>query len=327
MSELNLEVMQSIANHALEEWDLDVTKVELASISENLVYRVDTPSEKSYALRIHRAGYHTLAELVSEVQWTDALNTAGIEVPNPIMTRNGDGYATVPVPGSNDTRYVGVIEWLDGAPLVRVLEQENDAESRKHYFGQLGRVTARMHNQASAWQLPDGFERIAWDAEGFMGDTPHWGPFWDHAGLAAAERSHILDIRRTIHKRLLDYGTGSDRFSLIHADMNPDNVLVHEGKVSAIDFDDAGFGWHIYDLAVSLSYEITETHFEDVRDAMIEGYRCERPLDHTAKELLPMFSLIRELIMLGWIQDRPEYKDSIPFSTRIQRISGLAEAL
>jgi Ser/Thr protein kinase RdoA (MazF antagonist) len=327
MSQLDLAAMQTIADHALEEWDLDATKVELASISENLVYRVETQTEKSYALRIHRVGYHTFAELISELQWTDALSRAGIDVPSPVMTRNGDGYATVPVPGTNETRYVGVIEWLDGVLLGTVLKQKIDAKSRNHYFAQLGRITARMHNHACAWQLPEGFERVAWDADGFMGDTPLWGAFWAHSGLTAAERSHILDIRRTIHDRLLEYGTGPDRFSLIHADMNPDNVIVHKGKVSPIDFDDAGFGWHIYDLAVSLSYELETAHFEEVRDAMIEAYRSERPLDHTAVELLPMFSLIRELIMLGWLHDRPEYQDKVPLSSRIQRVTACAEAL
>jgi len=41
------------------------------------VFRVDSEDGRAYALRVHRPGYHTLAELESEPHWTAALNEAG----------------------------------------------------------------------------------------------------------------------------------------------------------------------------------------------------------------------------------------------------------
>lgn len=327
MSQLDSTVLQAIAECALKEWDIDATNIELASISENVVFRIDTAHGQSYALRIHRPGYHTFPELMAELQWTEALSEAGIEVPSPVMTRNGKGYATVRVPDSNETRYVGVIEWLEGVTLDNLLKQENNEELRTGYFKQLGRLIARMHNQVADWQMPDGFQRIAWDAEGFMGDRSPWGTFWALPEFTDAQRTLIQDARTTIHQWLLDYGTAPEHYGLIHADIHPENVMVHQGKVSVIDFDDAGFGWHIYDLAIAICHDLESDYFEDIRDALFEGYRCERSLDPSSEELLPMFHVIRELIMLGWLQERPEYEDTTPLSRRIERVCAMIDAL
>jgi len=66
------DVIRAVAERALPEWRLGETKTELISRSENVVFRVDTRDGKAYALRVHRPGYHTLAELESEPIWTAA---------------------------------------------------------------------------------------------------------------------------------------------------------------------------------------------------------------------------------------------------------------
>ena len=40
-------------------------------------------------------------------------------------------------------------------------------------------------------------------------------------------------------------------YSMIHADMHPGNVLVDGDRLTVIDFDDAAWGWHAYDIAVA----------------------------------------------------------------------------
>jgi len=327
MAQLESGVFQTVAEQALEEWDLAVEKVELASVSENIVFRVDTYTGQTYALRIHRPGYHTLAELNSEQQWTTALNEAGIGVPVPKRTRTGNGYVTLPLPDTQEMRHVGLVEWIDGVTLASILEKENDEKSLTRHFNQLGRFTARMHNQAADWRVPSGFKRHALDAEGLMGDEPFWGPFWKLPELTAAESDRIRDARRSLHKILMDYGKSPKTFSLIHADLHPYNVLVNGKSISVIDFDDAGFGWHLYDLAVALFYDQEKPHFETTRDALISGYRTERQLDDTVDQLLPIFLLIRGLAILGWLQDRPEHNNEARQRSLIERVCTQAETL
>jgi Ser/Thr protein kinase RdoA (MazF antagonist) len=311
----------------LAEWDLGAARIELVSISENSVFRVDTDTGEAYALRIHRPGYHSLTELYAEQQWTAALNRAGIGAPVPKMTRAGGGYATVPLPGSTETRHVGLVRWIDGVSLASILKRESGEQGLKPHFDQLGRFAARIHNQAASWPIPPGFQRHAFDAEGLMGDAPFWGPFWELPELKPSEREHILNARSAIYRTLSDYGKGPESYSLIHADLHPYNVLVDGEKVSIIDFDDAGFGWHLYELAVALFYDQGKPHFETVREALISGYRSERPLDDRDVELLPMFLLIRALVMLGWLHERPEHQEDGRLRKLIRQACDQAEKL
>ena len=44
---------------------------------------------------------------------------------------------------------------------------------------------------------------------------------------------------------------------LIHADLHYENFLFHDGVARAIDFDDCGWGFYLYDVAVTL-WELEE---------------------------------------------------------------------
>ena len=94
MAEVNA-ALRALAVRALAEWGLDDAHLEPIGISENASFRVDGPGRR-YVLRIHRPGYHTLAELESEQVWTAALREAGLDVPVPVGTREGHGYVTLP---------------------------------------------------------------------------------------------------------------------------------------------------------------------------------------------------------------------------------------
>ena len=131
-----------------------VRRRSLVSRSENVVFRVDAEDGRTYALRVHRPGYHTLAELESEPVWTAALNEAGIGAPVVERTRAGGHYAVVGVPGTREVRHVGLVPWFEGVPLTEMIENAPDEASRDSHFEQLGRLMAAMHDQASGWEPP-----------------------------------------------------------------------------------------------------------------------------------------------------------------------------
>ena len=78
--------LRDVAERAVTAWPLDVATIELISLSENAVFRIDATDGARYALRIHRPGYNSLPELESELLWTEALREAGIDVSAAVRT-------------------------------------------------------------------------------------------------------------------------------------------------------------------------------------------------------------------------------------------------
>ena len=163
------------AEAALKSFPIDASDLALVSLAENVTFKVTDRAGAAYVLRLHRPGYHTLEELVSERAWIRALAESDIDVPGALPARDGRDYVPVIVPATGEQRYAGMLRWTEGRLLSHVLGETRDDRVVEDYFAQLGALTAAMHNQASAWQPPSGFTRHALDADGLMGEAPHWG--------------------------------------------------------------------------------------------------------------------------------------------------------
>ena len=288
----------------LSAWDLQIQAITMAAQSENIVYHLISDDGKEYAVRVHRPGYHTLEELNSEHLWTSALHQAGVHVPGVCRTKTGEYYQ--PIFHKGIQLQVGVVEWLNGKLLKSVFEQEPGERYLKKQLGNLGRLAAQMHNQASNWMVPEGFVRHRLDADGLMGEDPLLGPFWILPELSPAQRKLFSDLRINIFKRLKDLGEDRDHFSMIHADLHRGNLMVTDNGLHAIDFDDACFGWHLYDLSLELFRYHDHADLLNLRAALINGYHEERSLSDDDVALFPLFALVRSLVYLGWLHARPE---------------------
>lgn len=291
------------ARQALVHWDIRVEQVARVSVSENIAFRVLASDGRCMVLRLHRPGYHSLEELVSERTWTAALAASGICVPIGVPTRQGDDFVLVSVAG--ERRYAGLLEWVEGTMLAEALGDEGTSAATAR-FQALGELMAAIHDQAVDWQPPSGFRRHAFDADGLMGEQPFWGRFWESPYLGRAENRRLETLRRPIFDILKKQGKEDGAYSLIHADLHPGNVVVDGDSLHVIDFDDAGFGWHGYEFAVALHAYRASPGYPALRDALLAGYRGHRAFDD--EELLPLFALVRSLASIGWTASRPEHE-------------------
>jgi Ser/Thr protein kinase RdoA (MazF antagonist) len=167
-----------------------------------------------------------------------------------------------------------------------------------------------MHKQSTLWKEPPGFTRQRLDLDGLLGEAPRWGRFWEHPDLTEVEQAALLRARDQVRSALKAYEERSDNFSLIHADLHPDNIIHNAGDLSLIDFDDSAFGWHMYDIAAMLIEFVTAPDFEILCAALLEGYREHRPLARRDVQILPTFILVRGLATIGWFHQRPEHAGS-----------------
>jgi Ser/Thr protein kinase RdoA (MazF antagonist) len=87
---------------------------------------------------------------------------------------------------------------------------------------------------------------------------------------------------------------------LIHADLHLDNALFWRDDVRVIDFDDCGFGYWLYDIAVSLWELRDRDDYEQFRVALINGYTQHRPLPPGGLAHLDDFIAARDVAFGLW---------------------------
>ena len=305
----NERALADLAQKAIKKWDLDVKSINLYLQSENTVFKVEGTNGNTYALRIHRKGYHDLDELNSEHAWTSCLSDAGLLVPEAVATRNCEAYASVSFLDSDEYRYIGLVKWIEGTilnDLILDLEEKDVSD----LYESLGKVVAKFHNATIAWEVPKDFNRHSLDTDGFLGSKPFWGRFWEAQNATTSEQAELTIIRNNITEILSKLPKDINSFGMIHADLHSQNVLIQGENLSVIDFDDSGFGWYGFDLAVAiwdrLDFTATGCHFDIAYKSLIKGYLEERPNAKDIIESIPVFLLMRTLMLIRWIEDRPE---------------------
>lgn len=276
--------LRRVAVRALEAYALTDPRLRFVADEENTTFRVDAATADGgdrFLLRVHRPARHghnvdSAAAVGSELDWLTALR-AGTDllVPAPLRTVGGELTTVVAASpgGMPEPRVCSVLRWMDG--------RVHAAAPRPVHLRRLGGVMARLHNHASQWRIPPDFARIRWDWETFFGNTMVYG------GIGAADVWELLpdDLRHRFARVAADMrsvmtqlGEAPDSIGLIHADLHLGNTLFWRDQVKVIDFDDCGFGYWLYDIAVSLWELRPRNNYEHFQSALIDGYTQHRPL-------------------------------------------------
>ncbi|HSR86627.1 MAG TPA: phosphotransferase [Streptosporangiaceae bacterium] len=268
-------------------------RLSLLSLSENATYRVDDAAEGRVAvLRVHRTGYHEPGAVQSELAWLTALRRdEGLRTPAVYPALDGREVVDVVLDGV--TRQTVLFEFLPGA--------EPQPDQLPAQFERLGDICARMHRHVRSWRRPPRFVRFSWDFDACVGAGGRWGRWQDGIGVGPAEQDVLSRAASMMRERLRRFGTGADRFGLIHADMRLANLLVHGHDIQVIDFDDCGFGWFMFDIGSALSFIEHDPQVPELCDAWLTGYRRVRSLAAPDADEIPTFVLLRRLQLVAWV--------------------------
>jgi Ser/Thr protein kinase RdoA (MazF antagonist) len=268
-------------------------RLSLLSLSENATYRVDDAATSRVAvLRVHRTGYHQPGAVHSELAWLQALRRdEGLRTPE--VFRAQDGSEVVDVALDGVTRQTVLFELLPGT--------EPQPDQLASQFEQLGEICARMHRHSRSWRRPPGFVRFTWDYDACVGPGGRWGRWQDGIGIGREELAVLGRAAEVMRERLERFGSGPERFGLIHADMRLANLLVHGPDIHVIDFDDCGFGWLMFDFGAAVSFIEHDPQVPELCESWLAGYRRVLPLSVQDAAEIPTFVLLRRLQLVAWV--------------------------
>lgn len=299
-----------VAQLALRQYDIGPNAtLRLLNLSENATYLVEDAGTQSI-LRVHRRDYHRAHEIESELDWLAALRAdSDVTVPTVLPTRDGRRVVTV-----DDKCTAGTPRYAVHFDMVAGAEPDENALTLED-FHTLGRITAALHDHSQRWARPTGFDRFAWDWEHSLGAQPRWGRWQDAEGVGPSENDVLERAQTLLRTRLEAYGTGPDRFGLIHADLRLANLLVDSAgtgssKITVIDFDDCGFGWYFYDFGTAVSFIEDDPALPEWQESWVSGYRSRRELPAADEDMLASFVLLRRLLLLAWMGSHSHSRES-----------------
>jgi len=293
------EDLLEFARAALTRYDVGEPSVVLHRRGENTIFRVETEAGRRFALRLHRPGYQSASSVRSELEWASALRDHGVRTPSVMVGSDGEPVQKC-VGSRGDVRLAVLFEWVQGPPM--------NANRSLNPWVRLGETIGRIHDHGQYWRPPSWFVRHRWDAEALAGANPRWGRPELLEEWTAEDRRLLGVCREVVLRRLRGLrDSAGEGFGLIHADLHPGNVLVGPGgSPVVIDFDDCGYGWFLYELAVALFPTQGVPGFTLRRDGLITGYRRVHALPDDALAELPTFLMARRLAALGWTHSRGE---------------------
>lgn len=270
----------------------------LINHSENQTFQIDTPGRGSFTLRVHRTGYQSIDSIESELAWVAALRRdTDLPIAEPVPGQDGQLLQRFDTPKGE--RMAVLFRFLPG-------REPSPDSNLGNLFVTLGGYAATLHKHVTQWQRPATFRRQVWEAATILDADGLWGDWRIAPGVNENNRTTLDRLDAALWRRLGDYGTGPDRYGLIHADMRLGNLLVQGDTVNLIDFDDCGFCWFTYDFAAAISFHETNKAIPALKAAWLEGYQAVRALTDEDIAAMDSMVMLRRMALLAWIGSHAE---------------------
>jgi Ser/Thr protein kinase RdoA (MazF antagonist) len=244
--------VQKLVPGLLSQYGIESSSVENVNHSFNSSFKVTSTRGDEYALRINLGSGKKPDEVLAEMQWLEALAQDGsVKAPEPIRTSNNELLIKTPFEPLNTETTAVLFKWLEG-------EEAGDEITDDQLF-ELGQNMAKLQLFAEnlEFQNPASLPLInstLMNSEDLLTiEQPK-----EINDKLYGDILKALSITDEVHTRL----SAENNLIPIHADMHAGNVIVNNGKLAIIDFDDAGIGLPIQDLAISNYYIREDTEKE-----------------------------------------------------------------
>jgi len=299
----------SLANAAIANYAVEVTSISFLSKSDGVLFCIETIDPKSkYVLRIHNdvgeyrsSIYHQNDIIESYLLWLYALDRdTDITVQKPVKNRANHWVTEIPSDRSNESIKCTLLKWIESD----IISPHTEAT-----VSQVGRLMAKMHNHASAWDKPDSFVRPLYDTNRFRQGLSELSIRAPEI-LFTGNVEHVLnEVVDRLHLLLDELGREKKYWGPIHGDLGWEgNVVFCQDKACPIDFNGCSIGHYLCDIAWAFCYISAS-----LRPSFLLSYQQERALTDKSKRVIEIFGVgIGILLLAGWSKNNPKQLERLP---------------
>ena len=267
----------------------DIRRFEAHDGGRNIVYSCEEKGTNAKIIRIAFLNDRSREDFLSEVEYVRYLYVHGGSVADVVSSQNGNLLEEISL--NNHTYYVCLFEKARGKKLAENHYQYRKGVPITEYYYNCGKVLGKLH------QLAKGYTPVH-----------RRYSFFDKYNAEYINKliPNSLSLLKEKLVELLETLEGLDRshesFGMIHFDYNDGNYLIDfdSGQITVYDFDNACFGWFMFDLAsvwsnglgwiqfepdASKRKKFMEVYFQTVLD----GYRSETRIEASMLDQLPLF--------------------------------------
>lgn len=318
MTEYQKTLKNAILPKALDKYDLDVVKTDFFCQYTNVFYKVYDSAGEVYGLKICQEESNKLEDNLCEVFFLSQLCDK-VDFPVPQIVKNKDGMGVTLI--SSDVfdipKRTILYKWIEG--------KEFESNRTEELFFELGRAMAQLHKVTDGVSIPVKIEPKKWDNVFYFRDEGvvfENEPFRDGFGNKGIELySNAIDFANKHLQTIIE----KYPLILLHGDINPWNVLLCDGKLGIIDFEDSILGYPAQDIAVMLSYYRYHKEYKEFKVSLLSGYNSEIPTAKFDEFELEILMIARRLNFINYvliIQENPwEY-----INTSLKRVDEFLKA-
>lgn len=280
---------ETILQQAMQRYAIAPDQIQLLDGFESFIYGF-THDNHDYILRLGHSDRRSVALIHGEVDWLNYLADGGATVARAVLSQNGDLVEQI-VDGQGG-------HWLATAFVKAPGRPPQKEDWTPDFAERYGRLLGKIHALSRHYRLTNpAWKRPEWD-DPVMEDVQQHLPASE--AVAAAQYQAVRTYLQSLPK------TG-DSYGMVHFDAHGGNFFVDEtGRLTLFDFDDCGYCWFAYDIAMALFYRVTgrddaEKLTSEFMPPFLRGYCQETSLDPYWLIQLPFFLKQREIDLYALI--------------------------
>lgn len=253
-----------------------VTLILLAH-THHAVFKVRA-EDNTYILKITQT--KNADQLLSEFTILQTLSKSALNIAHPLGQYAGD------------STYSILISYVYG-------DEISSRDISTEAMTRIGRFLADFHLIPTD-TLSASLKRLDW--AGLFSETGIYHPGEDNLTAFTDHQHTIIDeVTKQVQSAMNALGQEADEFGLIHGDLLLKNILFYEDDVRALDFEYCGWGYYLYDLTPILWQLKPQARYQQLADALWQGYNTIRPLTAHHRDLLEIFIAGRQVASMRWV--------------------------